>query len=143
MESPMTPQQKLQQLAVGLNGAILDNGLSLSSEVLAGEVDVLLTTVEQREEFPIYITVDESQILCITYLWTEAEVDPNKRIELLDTLLSMNIPMPLSSFSKIGNQYVIFGALSTHSSLEEILEELHVLSDNTLTAVEELAEYRL
>lgn len=139
----MTPQQKLQQLAVGLNGAILDNGLSLSSEVLAGEVDVLLTTVEQREEFPIYITVDESQILCITYLWTESEVDPNKRIELLDTLLSMNIPMPLSSFSKIGNQYVIFGALSTHSSLEEILEELHVLSDNTLTAVEELAEYRL
>lgn len=139
----MTPQQKLQQLAVGLNGALLDNGLSLASEVLAGEVDVLLTTVEQREEFPIYITVDESQILCITYLWTESEVDPNKRIELLDTLLSMNIPMPLSSFSKIGNQYVIFGALSTHSSLEEILEELHVLSDNTLTAVEELAEYRL
>jgi len=139
----MTPQQKLQQLAVGLNGALLDNGLSLASEVLAGEVDVLLTTVEQREEFPIYITVDESQILCITYLWTESEVDPDKRIELLDTLLSMNIPMPLSSFSKIGNQYVIFGALSTHSSLEEILEELHVLSDNTLTAVEELAEYRL
>lgn len=139
----MTPQQKLQQLAVGLNGALLDNGLSLASEVLVGEVDVLLTTVEQREEFPIYITVDESQILCITYLWTESEVDPNKRIELLDTLLSMNIPMPLSSFSKIGNQYVIFGALSRNSSLEEILEELHVLSDNALTAVEELAEYRL
>jgi uncharacterized protein YjfI (DUF2170 family) len=139
----MTPKQKLQQLAAGLHGAVLDNGLCLSSDILSGEVDVLMVNVEYREEFPIYLTVDESQILCVTYLWTESEVNPEKRAELLDTLLSMNIPMPLSSFSKIGNQYVIFGALSTHSALEEILEELYVLSENTLTAVEELADYRI
>jgi len=42
---------------------------------------------------------------------------------------------------KVGTQYIIFGALSVHAPLNEIIEEVVVLSDNTLTAVEELREY--
>lgn len=139
----MSPEEKLQQLATGLNGVVTyDTGLTFNTEVMAGdEVDVVIVTLTDREEFPIYITVDESQILCITHLWKESEVIQEKRVELLDTLLSMTVAMPLSSFSKVGNQYIVFGALSTQSSLDEMVEELSVLSDNTLTAVEELMNY--
>ncbi|EIJ43505.1 hypothetical protein BegalDRAFT_2664 [Beggiatoa alba B18LD] len=139
----MTPQEKLNQLAVGLNGATGFNGLVFSTELMPGDVDVLILTLGDREEFPIYITVDESQILCITHLWTETEVNPAKKMDLLDALLTLNIPIPLSSFSKIGQQYVIFGALSIHSSLDQVIEEVDTLSDNTLTAVEELSAYLL
>ncbi len=137
----MSEENKLKELATGLDGATTDSGFKLSAEIIAGEVDVLMVFVEDREEFPIYVTVDESQTLCISHLWTEAEVEQSRRMDLLDTLLTMNIPMPLSSFSKVGSQYLIFGALSNTCSLEQVVEEISVLSDNTLTAVEELSEF--
>ena len=137
----MNLPQKLTELANGLNGIKSYAGLVFNTEMIPGETNVLVVTIEDREEFPIYITVDESQILCITHVWKEAEVVPEKHSELLETLLMMNLPMPLSSFSKVGTQYIIFGALSTHSSLEEIIEEIDVLSENTLIAIEELRDY--
>ena len=137
----MNLPQKLTELANGLNGIKSYAGLVFNTEMIPGETNVLVVTIEDREEFPIYITVDESQILCITHVWQEAEVVPEKHSELLETLLMMNLPMPLSSFSKVGSQYLIFGALSTHSSLEEIIEEIDVLSENTLIAIEELRDY--
>ena len=137
----MDYQKKLAELNAGFGGTELDSGLKLSSEVVQGEVDVLMLTVEDREEFPIYVTVDESQILCITHLWTEAEVVADKRCELLEAMLTLNVPMPLSSFSKVGNQYIIFDALHLDSRLDDILESIEALSDNTLTAIEELSEY--
>jgi hypothetical protein len=139
----MSHKERLQALASGLNGAVTETGLKLSTEIVPGEVDVLVVTMEDREEFPIYITVDDSQTLCISHLWSESEVEPSKRMELLDAMLTMNVPMPLSSFSKVGNQYLIFGALSNRSTLDEMIEELSVLSDNTLTAVEEFSEFLL
>ena len=137
----MTPEEKLNQLAIGLNGVTTDTGLSFSTEVMTDEVDVLVVTVQDREEFQIYITVDESQILSITHLWTEEEILADKRTILLETLLAMNVSMPLSSFSIVGNQYIIFGATSTQCTIDEMVEEVSVLSDNTLTAVEEMADY--
>ena len=137
----MNLPKKLTELANGLNGIKSYAGLVFNTEMIPGETDVLVITIEDREEFPVYITVDESQILCITHVWKEAEIVPEKRTELLETLLMMSLPMPLSSFSKVGTQYIIFGALSTHSSLEEIIEEIDVLSENTLIAIEELRDY--
>lgn len=137
----MKHKEKLQQLAAAMNGVSTNHDLQLQTEIIEGDVDVLIVTVEDREEFPIYVTVDDSQILCISYLWLEEEVREGKRSELLDVMLTMNVPMPLSSFSKLGNQYLIFGALSNRATLEDILEEIDVLSDNTLTAIEELSDY--
>ncbi|MCP4696181.1 MAG: YjfI family protein [Gammaproteobacteria bacterium] len=137
----MTPQEKLNELAAGLNGAVTENELTLNAEIMEGDVEVLVVTITDREEFPVYLTVDESQILCISHLWTESEVEQNKRMDLLDAMLTMNVPMPLSSFSKTGNQYLIFGALSNRSPANDVIEEIDVLSDNTLTAIEELSEF--
>lgn len=137
----MNLPKKLTELTHDLNGIKSYAGLVFNTELIPGETDVLVVTIEDREEFPVYITVDESQILCITHVWKEAEIIPVKRTELLESLLMMNLPMPLSSFSKIGPQYIIFGALSTHSSLEELIEEIDVLSENTLIAIEELRDY--
>jgi hypothetical protein len=55
---------------------------------------------------------------------------------LLAALLEMNVPLPLSSFGKIGDRYVVFGALAAGSTIEDVVTELEVLSDNTLEAIE-------
>jgi uncharacterized protein YjfI (DUF2170 family) len=59
------------------------------------------------------------------------------------TMLEMNIPMPLSSFSKIGDKYVVFGALAINSPFADIEHELAVLSSNALEVIDDMSEYLL
>ncbi|MBT4837837.1 MAG: DUF2170 family protein [Methylococcales bacterium] len=134
-------EAKLDEILSVLSNKKINDLFECHAEIIEGEVNILQVIVDDREEFPIYITVDESQILCITHLWHESEVQDGKREELMDALLTMNIPMPLSAFSKVGDQYILFGALSPNSLVDDILHEIDVLSDNTLDAVEASAEY--
>lgn len=137
----MNTALSIMQLADALNNATLANGTTLTSELIEAELNVLQVLIQDREEFPVYVTIDDSQILCVSYLWREQEIIPQQREALLETLLTLNIPMPLSSFSKIGQQYIIFGALSTRSDVDAVLHEIATLSDNTLEAIELMAEY--
>lgn len=133
--------EKLQQLMQDLEGQKLADGMGFSIELFDGEDSVACIKVEDREEFPIYMTVDEGQILCITYLFGDDQVDPAKQAELAEAMLVMNVMIPLSAFSKIGNQYVLFGALSPNSSLEDLLHEIELLSDNVLEAIGAMSTY--
>lgn len=118
-----------------------DTGLVFDCQPISGEVDVLQISVIGREELPIFVSVTDDQILCITYLWGEDEVKPGSLAEMHTSMLEMNIPMPLSSFSKIGDKYVIFGALSMSSSFLDIEHELAVLSNNALKVIDDMSEY--
>nr|VFJ96722.1 MAG: hypothetical protein BECKLFY1418A_GA0070994_106213 [Candidatus Kentron sp. LFY] len=133
--------EKLALLVHGLNGVVTFEGMKLLAEIVEGEIPLIKVAVEDREEFPIYLTVDDDQILCTTYLWKENEIDPARRTDLLEDMLTMNLPMPLSSFGKVGDQYLIFGAMAVGSRIEEIQHEICILSDNTLNAVETMSGY--
>jgi len=137
----MKDEMNLKLLASTLDGITTEQGLKLTADIIPGEIDVLQVQAEDREEFPIYVTVDDSQILCVSYMWKEPEVKEGKREELLDALLTMNIPMPLSAFSKVGDQYIIFGALSKNSDVDDVAEDIEALSNNTMDALEILSEY--
>lgn len=116
-------------------------GLMFDCQPISGDVDVLQITITDREELPIFVSVTDDQILCITYLWGEEEVKTDKRVAMLEAMLEMNIPMPLSSFSKIGDKYVIFGALSIGSSFNDIEHELAVLSNNAIEVIDDMDEF--
>lgn len=133
----------IHKIANHLNG-LADNsetGMIFDCQPISGEVDVLQITVLGREELPIFVSVTDDQILCITYLWGEDEVVADKRTEMLESMLEMNIPMPLSSFSKIGDKFVIFGALATSSSFYDIEHELAVLSNNAVEVISDMSEF--
>ncbi len=132
---------QLEALAEGLTIMTSDEGLTMSAEVLTGDVDMVKVEVEDREEFPIFITVNHDQILCTTYLWREGEVSADKRTELLEAMLTMNLPMPLSPFGKVGDQYLIFGAMPINAGIKEVQHEVCALSDNTLNAIEAMQDY--
>jgi uncharacterized protein YjfI (DUF2170 family) len=118
-----------------------DTGFKFDCTPIAGDVDVLQVDVEGREEIPIFVSVTDEQILCIAYLWGENEVKTEMRVEMLEAMLELNIPMPLSSFAKIDDMYVVYGALSVHSSITDVEHELVVLSDNSLEVISELSDY--
>ncbi len=132
---------KLEQLIKDLTDKKLTDGLSLSIEMFDGENSVACIKVEDHEEFPIYMTVDEGQILCISYLFGEDQVNPEKQAEMADAMLLMNVMIPLSAFSKIGHQYILFGALSPRANIAELLHEIELLTDNVLEAIATLSPY--
>ncbi len=132
---------KLEQLMKDLANSKLADGMHLSIEMFDGEASVACIKVEDREEFPIYMTVDDGQILCITYLFGDDQVNPEKQAEMAEAMLMMNVMVPLSAFSKIGNQYILFGALSPRASIEELLHEIELLSDNVLDAIATMSTY--
>jgi len=118
-----------------------ETGMVFDCQPITGEVDVLQITIIEREELPIFVSVTDDQILAITYLWGEDEVQAETRSAMQESMLEMSIPMPLSSFSKIGDKYVIFGALSISSSFSDIEHELTVLSNNALEVISDMSEF--
>lgn len=118
-----------------------DTGMDFDCQPISGEVDVLQITLLGREELPIFLSVTDDQILCISYLWGTDEVKADCVNTMHESMLEMNIPMPLSSFSKIGDKYVVFGALSINSTFEDIEHELAVLSNNALEVIDDMSDY--
>lgn len=118
-----------------------DTGMEFDCQPISGEVDVLQISIVGREEIPIFVSVTDDQILAISYLWGAEEVQKERVSSMHESMLEMNIPMPLSSFSKIGDKYVIFGALSINSTYDDIEHELAVLSNNALEVIDDMSEF--
>lgn len=116
-------------------------GLDVDFQPMPGTTEVIQATLQDREELPIFLTMSDDQLLCICYLWDESEVKPETRTEMLEAMLDMNIPMPLSSFSRIEGKYAVFGAMSLNSSAIDIALEVVTLSDNAIDAIEAMSEY--
>ena len=118
-----------------------ETGFNFDCTPINGDIDVLQVEIVGREEIPIFISISDSQILCIAYLWGEDEIKSELKANMMEAMLEMNIPMPLSSFAKVEDKYVVFGALSVNSSLEDIELEIVTLSDNSLEVITEMDSY--
>ena len=113
----------------------------ISIEKIEGEAPVIQATVDDVDEFPVMISLGEEQILVIADLWGVDEIQDGKVDALNAVLLRANLPIPLSSFSIMGDRYVLFGALSINSDITEIVEEITALSSNILDALDFCKEY--
>ncbi|WP_404341593.1 YjfI family protein [Pseudoalteromonas mariniglutinosa] len=133
---------ELNELSIKL-ASFETEGVSFESFLIAnpGEQDVLQVIVDGNDELPIFVTQTQEQLLCISYLFAEDEVKAEMRHELNETLLRLNVPIPLSAFAKIDDKYAIFGALAVSSSFDEITHELVTLADNAIDALEAVTIY--
>lgn len=131
--------EKLKGVDVLVSSSL--GGAAVEMQPIAGEVPVVQLTIDGRQELPIYVTSSDAQILCLCYLWTDAEVKPERQLELMQTMLELNPAVPLSSFGRVGEHYVLFGALSRDARAEDIAEDVAVLSDNAIDALEAMADY--
>lgn len=131
----------IQDLANRLSDLQSFQGYEFECQPIPGEVEVLQVTVGDFEELPSYVSITDTQILCITWLFADDEVREELRNDMMEEMLELNIPMPLSAFAKVDDRYVIFGALSINSSIEDICQELVTLSENALEAITALEEF--
>ncbi|MDQ6993066.1 MAG: DUF2170 family protein [Mariprofundus sp.] len=118
-----------------------DQGLNFDVQQLPGEIATLSVVVNGVEELPIYISSTDEEVLTVCHLFDINEVKPELEAEMNRAMLTMNVPMPLSSFGIVGSQYVVFGALSASSDIDELVHELITLSANSVDAIEALSDY--
>ncbi len=136
----MSEKRTLNELEATFNAATTDSGMKFNAEIV--DEEVLQVIVDDREEFPVYVTIDDGQILCVSNLWNKSEIREGAENELNKILLELNLPVPLSAFAITrGGQYSIYGSLSPESIIDNVISEVETLSDNTLSAIEEFSEY--
>jgi uncharacterized protein YjfI (DUF2170 family) len=84
----------------------------------------------------VIIVVAEQEIRVSAVLCEAAGVkDPNKFNEIC---LRVGPALPLSNIGLVDEHYIVFGQLSIHSSLENVVEELNVLGQNTIQTADDL-----
>ena len=131
--------EQLNNLDV-LTSALM-GGAAVQLQPIAGDVPVVQVSIEGRDELPIFVTCSDTQLICLCYLWTDDDVRPEQRAELHEALLDLNPSVPLSSFGRVGQRYVLTGALARSARAEDVAHEVAVLSDNALDALGALADY--
>jgi len=105
--------------------------------------DVLRITLKERGGLDVLMVASGEQVLC-SVLLTPCETVPD-RATFERRALSMHKLIPLSNFgiSEIDGTewYELFGALSSRSSADALVEEVAVLAANAVQAAEWIGEW--
>ena len=92
-----------QELAMRLMEVGSVEGYQFECQPIPGDVEVLQVTVGDYEELPAFVSVTDSQILCITHLFSESEVNIESRPRMLEEMLNLISPCPCRHFQKLAS----------------------------------------
>jgi uncharacterized protein len=111
---------------------------------LVGGVDPAVNIVlPEHGDLTLHLAVSGEQIFVSTPLCRGSQV--KDRHAFNDACLRLNPLNPLSNLGlqSVGGEdvYIVFGELSSRSPLPAVIEEIHVLADNTLQAAEAFADH--
>ena len=120
----------LDDLAFRLNDYSGEEGTTF--DAIVTENDILEVVCSNNDEFPIHVTMTETQILSVTPLFGSGEVLPGKQDELNATFLRLSPAVPLSAIGLQGETYILFGAMALSTRFEVVAHELEVQAENTI-----------
>ena len=89
----------------------------------------------------IFMMSTDSQIITITPLFSIDSVTADRVNELNKLLLTITLPMALSSFAIQDNGYVLQGSMSINTTIENVLHEIDVQMANYDDAMDALDEF--
>ena len=124
----------LDDLAFRLNDYSGEEGTTF--DAIVTENDILEVVCSNNDEFPIHVTMTETQILSVTPLFGSGEVLPGKQDELNAAFLRLSPAVPLSAIGLQGETYILFGAMALSTRFEVVAHELEVQAENTIDVLE-------
>ncbi|HEY1136869.1 MAG TPA: YjfI family protein [Xanthomonadaceae bacterium] len=114
---------------------------ALSAELIEGAEPGLYLTMHDYGDLPLYMAVVGRQIVVEAMLWPVSQVHDAAGFN--EELLRTHKLFPLSTLGieTIDGEavYIMFGALSSASSLADVLFEMETLADNVIRATEAYA----
>lgn len=110
----------------------------ITLRIVEGTEPVLLATMHDFGDLPIYLSVGGEQIVASVLLWPVAEQTDTARFN--EFLLKAQRLVPLSNFAitTVNGEdvYELMGELSSVTRLQTILVELRTLAQNAIDATE-------
>ena len=115
------------------------NNESCSIEIIDGLDSIIVISMHNFGDLPIFVTVGGDQILAEAVLFSLKDVSDTAKFN--EYVLRTHKYLPLSTISietdlSHGDYYYMFGALSASSSTNEIVLEVETLAENTIQATE-------
>lgn len=115
-----------------------------SIEIVDGVGSTLHVIMHEYGDLPLFVSVAGEQILVEALLWSTSEVKDAAAFN--EAVLRTHKYFPLSTISLDElldgeSYYQMFGALSSASSLDDILLEIEVLATNVINATEAFSDY--
>ncbi len=100
----------------------------------------LLLTFCAQGDLPVVLAIGERQILMEVALVERSEFAHPEKIDYYLMTTHKYLPLSTIAIQNIAGEdwYVIFGALSTHSKIEVVIEELLELVSNTFRVIDAL-----
>lgn len=132
--------EKLQEIAYQINLGNAPDGNTFAAEYNENTDTVTIENSDSPDAVVIVVATD-TQILTITPLFEEASVSEELRPELNRGLLTISLPMALSSVGIQDNRYVLFGAMAIETTMTNLLHEIEVQIDNYNDVLEAVADY--
>lgn len=112
-------------------------------ELIDGVSPALHIVMYEYGDLPLFLTVSGEQIVVEAMLWSVSEV--NNPPLFNETVLRTHKYFPLSNISldKMDGDdcYHMFGALSSASSLQDVILEIEMLASNVIQATEAYSEF--
>lgn len=112
-------------------------------ELIEGVSPALHIVMYEYGDLPLFLTVSGEQIVVEAMLWSVSEV--NNPALFNETVLRTHKYFPLSNISldKMDGDdcYHMFGALSSASSLQDVMLEIEMLASNVIQATEAYSEF--
>jgi uncharacterized protein YjfI (DUF2170 family) len=142
MEGEQAMRDKTLWTAMALHDALADSdGVRLgamSVELIDGAEPGLYLTMHDYGDLPLFMAVVGRQIVVEAMLWPVSQVSDAARFN--EELLRTHKLFPLSTLGieTLDGEavYIMFGALSSASSLADVLFEVETLADNVIRATE-------
>lgn len=130
----------------GLRDALVESTLvregELTAQVIEGAEPVLLVTMHEYGDLPVYVSVGPVQMVVSVILWPVDEQKDQAAFNVF--LLKAQKIVPLSNFgiSTVDNRdyYELFGEIAAKTSLQTVLIELRTLAGNAIDAAGDLRE---
>lgn len=115
------------------------NNQSSSIEIIDGLDSTIVISMHNYGDLPVFVTAGGEQILAEAVLFALADVNDTAKFN--EYVLKTHKYLPLSTISIEtdpihGDYYYMFGALSSSSSINEVVLEVETLAENTIQATE-------
>ncbi|RYF93482.1 MAG: DUF2170 family protein [Caulobacteraceae bacterium] len=114
----------------------------LKAQVIEGADPVLLVTMCEYGDLPIYVSAGPEQIVVSVVLWPVDEQEDQPEFNVF--LLKAQKLVPLSNFGITTidgrDYYELFGEIAAKTSLQTIIIELRTLAENAIDAASDLRD---
>ena len=131
---------KLQEIANQINLYSINSNLSYTATIKENGGTLLIENIDSPEAI-IVIVITGSQILSITPLLLVKSVIPERVAELNEILLTISLPLSLSSIGIQDDRYILFGSMAINTTIENLIHEIEVQVANYDDVMDSIDEF--